>query len=120
MTLLQLIILGIVQGITEFLPISSSAHLILVPKFMHAADQGLLVDVGAHAGTLLAVLIFFWRDDRHFAKGLHGARECQHPRRKDTIVVTYKDVHIRKRNFSVRPSVRRFHWRISGRCGSLR
>lgn len=62
MDILQLVVLGVVQGISEFLPISSSAHLILVPKFLGAVDQGLLVDVGAHAGTLLAVLIFFWRD----------------------------------------------------------
>ena len=65
MTLTQLIVLGIVQGITEFLPISSSAHLILVPKIMHEADQGLLVDLGGHMGTLAAVMILFrhevWR-----------------------------------------------------------
>ena len=62
MTTLHLIILGIVQGITEFLPISSSAHLILVPKVMGEADQGLLIDLGAHAGTLLAVMLLFWRE----------------------------------------------------------
>lgn len=62
MTLLQLIILGVVQGITEFLPISSSAHLILVPQFLHMPDQGLLVDLGGHAGTLLAVMILFYRE----------------------------------------------------------
>lgn len=62
MSMLHLIILGIVQGITEFLPISSSAHLILVPKIMGEADQGLLVDLGGHAGTLLAVMILFYRE----------------------------------------------------------
>jgi undecaprenyl-diphosphatase len=65
MTFIQLLVLGIVQGITEFLPISSSAHLILVPKIMHEADQGLLVDLGGHMGTLAAVMILFrhevWR-----------------------------------------------------------
>jgi undecaprenyl-diphosphatase len=62
MTLLQLIFLALVQGITEFLPISSSAHLILVPLVMHWADQGPLIDIMAHAGTLLAVMVYF-RDD---------------------------------------------------------
>lgn len=55
-------ILGVVQGITEFLPISSSAHLILVPKFVHWPDQGLLFDISVHVGTLLAVMIYFYRD----------------------------------------------------------
>ena len=62
MSTLHLIILAIVQGITEFLPISSSAHLMLVPQIMGESDQGLMVDVGAHAGTLLAVIIIFWRE----------------------------------------------------------
>ena len=54
--------LAAVQGITEFLPISSSAHLILVPKLSDWPDQGLLIDVAAHLGTLLAVIIYFLRD----------------------------------------------------------
>lgn len=62
MNFFHLCILAIVQGITEFLPVSSSAHLILVPKLLNIADQGLLIDVGAHAGTLLAVMVVFWRD----------------------------------------------------------
>lgn len=62
MTIEQIIVLAVVQGITEFLPISSSGHLILVPKLMHWQDQGLVVDVMTHLGTLLAVLIYFWRD----------------------------------------------------------
>lgn len=62
MTTLHLIILSIVQGITEFLPISSSAHLMLVPHVLGEGDQGLMVDVGAHAGTLLAVVMIFWRE----------------------------------------------------------
>lgn len=69
MTFLHLIILGIVQGVTEFLPISSSAHLILVPKLMHQADQGLLVDLGAHAGTLAAVMMLFHRDVKRLIVG---------------------------------------------------
>ena len=62
MTIEQIIVLAVVQGITEFLPISSSGHLILFPKLMHWQDQGIVVDVMTHLGTLLAVLIYFWRD----------------------------------------------------------
>ncbi|NIY75675.1 undecaprenyl-diphosphate phosphatase [Thalassospira sp. HF15] len=62
MTLQHIILLAIVQGITEFLPISSSGHLVLAPAITGSADQGLLVDVAVHVGTLAAVLIYFWRD----------------------------------------------------------
>ncbi len=57
--LVHVIILAIVQGLTEFLPVSSSAHLILVPKLMHWQDQGLAFDVAIHLGTLCAVLLYF-------------------------------------------------------------
>jgi undecaprenyl-diphosphatase len=59
---IQLISLAIIQGLTEFLPISSSAHLILVPKLLGWQDQGLLFDVSVHVGTLLAVLAYFRGD----------------------------------------------------------
>jgi undecaprenyl-diphosphatase len=62
MTTLQVIILAIVQGLTEFLPISSSGHLVLVPNFFDWADQGLAFDVAVHFGSLIAVLLFFRRD----------------------------------------------------------
>ncbi|HVN88847.1 MAG TPA: undecaprenyl-diphosphate phosphatase [Candidatus Binataceae bacterium] len=58
---LQAAILGIVQGLTEFLPVSSSAHLILVPWLMNWKDQGLAFDVALHLGTLLALLLFYWQ-----------------------------------------------------------
>ena len=58
----QLLVLAIVQGITEFLPISSSAHLILVPLLMDLPDQGALIDISIHMGSLFAVIIYFWRD----------------------------------------------------------
>ncbi|TMB27944.1 MAG: undecaprenyl-diphosphate phosphatase [Deltaproteobacteria bacterium] len=58
----QAIILGIVQGLAEFLPISSSAHLILVPWVLGWDDPGLAFDVALHWGTLFAVLFVFWRD----------------------------------------------------------
>lgn len=69
MPLLHLAILAIVQGITEFLPISSSAHLILVPVIFKWPDQGLLIDVAVHVGTLGAVMVYFWRDVWRMATG---------------------------------------------------
>ena len=62
MELIQLIILSLIQGITEFLPISSSAHLILVPLLAHWQDQGLAIDVAAHIGSLVAVVFYFRKD----------------------------------------------------------
>jgi len=71
MDLLRAAILGIVQGLAEFLPISSSGHLILVPALFGWEDQGLAFDVGLHAGTLLVLLVYFWRDwVRMFGTGL--------------------------------------------------
>lgn len=83
MDIFQAIILAVVQGITEFLPISSSAHLILIPEFLGWADQGLAFDVAVHVGTLFAVVVFLkkeilqivpawfsgWRD---FKWNMHG------------------------------------------------
>lgn len=62
MDLLHLILLGLVQGLTEFLPVSSSAHLILLPLTTDWQDQGLALDVAAHFGTLVAVIIYFRQD----------------------------------------------------------
>ncbi|MEM7192128.1 MAG: undecaprenyl-diphosphate phosphatase [Pseudomonadota bacterium] len=62
MTIEQIIVIAVVQGITEFLPISSSGHLVLVPHLFHWPDQGQFVDVMVHVGTLFAILIYFWRD----------------------------------------------------------
>jgi len=75
MPLVQLIVLAIVQGITEFLPISSSAHLILAPSLLGWEDQGPLIDVAAHVGTLAAVLVYFRSETVQLAKGaFDGAR----------------------------------------------
>lgn len=62
MSLIHVIILAFVQGITEFLPISSSAHLALAPWLLGWEDQGLAFDIALHFGTLLAVLVYFFRD----------------------------------------------------------
>ncbi len=59
---LHIFILAVVQGLTEFLPISSSAHLVLMPRIMDWTDQGLVFDVAVHIGSLLAVL-FYFRDE---------------------------------------------------------
>jgi undecaprenyl-diphosphatase len=62
MEILAAAILGIIQGLTEFLPISSSAHLILVPWFLGWKPEGIAFDVALHVGTAIAVLAFFWND----------------------------------------------------------
>lgn len=70
MPLLQLILVALIQGITEFLPVSSSGHLILLPSLTGYTDQGQVIDVSVHLGTLAAVVIYFWRDVRLGLVGL--------------------------------------------------
>jgi undecaprenyl-diphosphatase len=62
MNIVHAIILGAVQGLTEFLPVSSSGHLVLIPYFFHWPYQGKAFDVALHAGTVVALLVYFWRD----------------------------------------------------------
>ena len=62
MELLQAILLGLIQGLTEFLPVSSSGHLILVPHLLGLEDQGLAMDAILHLATVLAIIIYFRRD----------------------------------------------------------
>jgi len=62
MDFIQILVLALVQGLTEFLPISSSAHLILVPILTGWEDQGLAFDVAVHVGTLLAVVLYFRKE----------------------------------------------------------
>ena len=62
MPLFHLLILALIQGITEFLPVSSSAHLILLPALTDLADQGLELDVAVHIGTLAAVILYFRKE----------------------------------------------------------
>src|SRR5579872_5176603 len=62
MPLVHAIVLGLIQGLTEFLPVSSSAHLIVIPWLLGWDDGGLTFDVALHVGTLAAVLIYFFKD----------------------------------------------------------
>jgi len=62
MSLLQAVILGVLQGITEFLPVSSSGHLVLIPGMLGWPDPGICYDAVVHLGTFVAVAVYFWRD----------------------------------------------------------
>ena len=73
MPLYYLVIIALIQGITEFLPVSSSGHLILLPNLTGATDQGQVIDVASHFGTLFAVIAFFWTDVRSALLGLPRA-----------------------------------------------
>jgi undecaprenyl-diphosphatase len=70
MTYGQAVVLGIVQGLTEFLPISSSGHLILVPRVLGWPDQGLAFDAAMHLGTLAALFAYFRREVRDLLTGV--------------------------------------------------
>lgn len=72
MSLHHILILAAIQGLTEFLPVSSSGHLVITSKLLGFPDQGLTIDVALHVGTLLAVILYFWRDVWEIAVG--GAR----------------------------------------------
>jgi undecaprenyl-diphosphatase len=61
MSFMEALILGLVQGLTEFLPVSSSGHLVLTQKYMGVEDKGVTFEVLVHFGTLLSVVIYFWR-----------------------------------------------------------
>ncbi|MDK3075075.1 undecaprenyl-diphosphate phosphatase [Sedimentitalea sp. JM2-8] len=70
MPLFQLFLVAVIQGLTEFLPVSSSGHLILLPGLTGLQDQGQLIDVAVHVGTLGAVILYFWTDVRAGLVGL--------------------------------------------------
>jgi len=78
LTILQAVILGLAQGLGEFLPISSSAHLVLIPWFFRWTDPGLTFDVALHIGTLVAVVLYFWKDWwQLIIKGFSDVRSVQ-------------------------------------------
>jgi undecaprenyl-diphosphatase len=70
MTTFNLLLIALIQGLTEFLPVSSSGHLILLPNLSGLEDQGQIIDVAAHLGTLGAVILYFWADVRLALGGL--------------------------------------------------
>jgi len=72
MNIFEAILYGAVQGVTEYLPISSSAHLILLPRFLGEKDYGLSFDVFLHLGTFFATLVYFWSD---WKKIFHSFKE---------------------------------------------
>ncbi len=85
--MLEAILLGILQGLTEFLPISSSGHLVLVQSLMKGFEEpGLVFDVLLHAGTLLSVLVYFRRDIIDLAKGVFSGSDPEIRRRSRTMV----------------------------------
>ncbi len=79
MPILHLILVAIVQGITEFLPVSSSGHLILLPNLTGLDDQGLVIDVAVHVGTLGAVILYFRKDVARAFRGLFHLTDRSHP-----------------------------------------
>lgn len=95
LTPLHAIVLAIVQGATEFIPVSSSAHLILVPYLLHWPDQGLAFDVACHVGTLLAALVYFRRDVADLVAGVFtgqaqggaGGEDSFYPRKLAAAIV---------------------------------
>lgn len=70
MSLFYLFLVAVIQGLTEFLPVSSSGHLILLPNLTGMQDQGQAIDVAVHVGTLGAVILYFWRDVREALGGV--------------------------------------------------
>lgn len=87
----QAVVLAIVQGLTEFLPVSSSGHLVLIPRFFSWEDQGLAFDVAVHVGTLLGVLVYFRGDLAPLVKGgigfLGGRRDDPYGRMAFNLVI---------------------------------
>ena len=73
MEFLQILILAVVQGLTEFLPVSSSAHLVLVPWLTDWQDQGLAFDVAVHFGTLIAVVVYFRQEVKNVTVACIGS-----------------------------------------------
>ena len=87
MTLLQIIVLALIQGLTEFLPVSSSAHLILGSKAFGWPDQGLVFDVATHLGTLMAVFIYFRKDLLDMARAWMAPAATESDRRHRAMAV---------------------------------
>jgi undecaprenyl-diphosphatase len=91
MSVIEAIILGIIQGFTEFVPISSSAHIIIVPWLLGWDEPGLTFNVAVHLGTLLAVLVYFWRDLTGMAlalpRGIIAGRPLDDPQSRLALII---------------------------------
>jgi undecaprenyl-diphosphatase len=92
MTLIQIIVLSLIQGLTEFLPVSSSAHLILGSKVFNWPDQGLVFDVATHLGTLLAVLVYFRTDIWNMIKPWLGSEKADEASRKLGLILVVASI----------------------------
>ena len=79
MSIFEIVLLGIVQGLTEFLPVSSTAHLVVIPRLFGWPDPGLAYDIALHVGTLAAVLIYFFRDWIHIIANGFGLKSDRDP-----------------------------------------
>src|ERR1700719_2612586 len=79
MPIYQVIVLAVIQGLTEFLPVSSSAHLVVVPHLLGWPEHSLAFDVALHVGTLVAVLLYFFRDWMQIIANGLGARGGNDP-----------------------------------------
>ena len=113
----NLIILSLIQGITEFLPISSSAHLIVFPNLLNSPDQGRVFDVAVHFGSLIAVMLYFWRDVFNMILGVFsfGTRS-----KKDfklfyitliaSLPLIFAGYYIQNSNFSILRSLELIAW----------
>src|ERR1700693_4118427 len=80
MPIYQVVVLALIQAFTEFLPVSSSAHLELAPMLLHWKDPGLTFDVALHVGTLVAVIVYFFRDWVQIVAqglGMHAGQDPQ-------------------------------------------
>ena len=75
MDLIQTIILGVIQGLTEFLPISSSGHLVLAQHFMGVQNQGILLEINLHMGTMFAILIYYYDEIKQLLRSAIKNRE---------------------------------------------
>ncbi len=91
MPILEAIVLGIIQGLTEFLPVSSTAHLALVPWLVtrlglaNWSDPGLTFDVALHAGTLFAILLYFWRTWIQILRAAFGGKVVRFSETSDSV-----------------------------------
>jgi undecaprenyl-diphosphatase len=95
LALTQIIVLAVIQGLTEFLPVSSSGHLALVPMLTGWPDQGLTMDVAVHVGTMFAVILYFWRDLWAMLTGLaRAARGKRDPMAKLAVQIAVATIPV--------------------------